>query len=324
MTRPCAVTIARAPDDVRIVVDAWIAAEPSCSTALEVRIVPTEGGLYLLARDEHGRVRERIVPDAQSAGVLIASWAADDVIVAPPVTPAPAPEPAIAPAPPPEAPPAAPAVAPPAPMAPSMMGPSMAPGALGGPVDGPPAPSLPKRISKWISVGALVGDSGASGGARLELDIFTRGKWSFGLAGSVSNARTWVYANGSGGELMTSDKKLTATVTRNMQYGRFQLRASAGLGLVYSEAGGLMTSYAVGASSDIIEGDDVFSVADASLLLGIELGKSWAITGGPVLTIYDQVFDAHSVQMTWEPTPAMTVSRQTVEVMGYMGLRYRL
>src|SRR5258705_9803430 len=83
----CNVSIVRAPDAVREVVEGWVRAEPRCSGELEVRIVPTDGGYYLFARDGAGRIRERVVPDPQSAGVLIASWAAADSIVseAPPL-----------------------------------------------------------------------------------------------------------------------------------------------------------------------------------------------------------------------------------------------
>jgi len=81
---PCDVRIKHAPDDVRAVVTQWLLDEPECGAALEVRIVPTDGGLYVFARDANGRVRERTVPDAQSAGVLIASWAAADASVSKP------------------------------------------------------------------------------------------------------------------------------------------------------------------------------------------------------------------------------------------------
>jgi hypothetical protein len=77
---PCSVTISRAPEGVREVVDHWVGAEPHCTAALEVRIVETAGGLYVIARDDRGRLRDRVVPDAQTAGVLIASWAADDTV----------------------------------------------------------------------------------------------------------------------------------------------------------------------------------------------------------------------------------------------------
>src|SRR4051812_3641665 len=75
---PCKVTIALAPTDVREEIEAWVRAEPRCERELEVRVVPTDDGLYLTARDPGGHVRERIVPDAQSAAVLVVSWMADD------------------------------------------------------------------------------------------------------------------------------------------------------------------------------------------------------------------------------------------------------
>jgi hypothetical protein len=87
----CSVTIVRAPERVRREVEKWVSAEPRCTRSLELRVVPTEGGLYLIARDDRGLIRERIVPDAQSVGVLVASWVADDAPFQP-ATPRPAPE----------------------------------------------------------------------------------------------------------------------------------------------------------------------------------------------------------------------------------------
>src|SRR5215468_4431933 len=86
---PCAVTIVRAPEEVRRVIEAWVRKETACRIALDVRAVPTDGGLYLLARDSAGRLHERIVPDAQAAGVLVASWVANDSLE--PVPPPPVP-----------------------------------------------------------------------------------------------------------------------------------------------------------------------------------------------------------------------------------------
>lgn len=83
----CEVTIVRAPDDVRREIESWVAREPFCRVALDVRVIPTEGGLYLLARDSTGLLHERLVPDAQAAGVLISSWVADDALEPPPLPP---------------------------------------------------------------------------------------------------------------------------------------------------------------------------------------------------------------------------------------------
>ncbi|HSR99994.1 MAG TPA: hypothetical protein VLM79_23225 [Kofleriaceae bacterium] len=83
----CEVTIVHAPDDVRSEIGSWVAREPFCRVALEVRAIPTEGGFYLLARDSSGLLHERLVPDAQAAGVLVASWVADDALEPPPLPP---------------------------------------------------------------------------------------------------------------------------------------------------------------------------------------------------------------------------------------------
>ncbi|MGE0550581.1 MAG: hypothetical protein AB7O24_03245 [Kofleriaceae bacterium] len=60
---PCSVTIARAPDDVRAVIEAWVSNEPHCGPSLELRVVPTDDGYYLFARTGEGRIYERVVPD---------------------------------------------------------------------------------------------------------------------------------------------------------------------------------------------------------------------------------------------------------------------
>src|SRR5262245_16769208 len=80
----CDLTISRAPDDVRTAILEWAHAEPRCHS-LDVRVVPTDGGFYILARADDGRTYDRVVPDADSAAALIVSWAADDSINAPPV-----------------------------------------------------------------------------------------------------------------------------------------------------------------------------------------------------------------------------------------------
>jgi len=77
---PCQVTLrlARVPTEVQAVVDTWVHTEPSCTTALDVSMEPIDGGYLVNARDARGTLRVRFVPDAQTAGVLIASWSADD------------------------------------------------------------------------------------------------------------------------------------------------------------------------------------------------------------------------------------------------------
>ena len=150
---PCQVTIARVPAELRATIDDALSAEPHCRVALELRIVATEGGYYMLARDLHGRTRERIVPDAASAATLVASWAADDEIDATDdrapvrvaaVPPAGAPEPVVA-----------------------------ASTAL-----------EPRSSGPFITLYGVIGPYG--GGLRADLDVLHRGRWALG----VSAART--------------------------------------------------------------------------------------------------------------------------------------
>ncbi|MGE0549806.1 MAG: hypothetical protein AB7O24_28370 [Kofleriaceae bacterium] len=79
-SRPCEVAVVEAPDDVRAEIESWIAAEPRCVTAIEIRVVATAEGLYLFARDARGVTRSRTVPDAATVAALVASWVADDSV----------------------------------------------------------------------------------------------------------------------------------------------------------------------------------------------------------------------------------------------------
>ncbi|MGE0402882.1 MAG: hypothetical protein AB7T06_39620, partial [Kofleriaceae bacterium] len=54
--RDCEVVFVRAPDDVRLVIESWLKAEPRCSGTIELRVVETENGsLYLIAQRPDGR-----------------------------------------------------------------------------------------------------------------------------------------------------------------------------------------------------------------------------------------------------------------------------
>src|SRR5262245_49153835 len=91
----CQVKIVRAPEDARRVIETWVRGEVACRISLDVRVIPTDGGLYLLARESTGLLHERLVPDAQAAGVLVASWVANDSTQPPsPLPPAPRASPA--------------------------------------------------------------------------------------------------------------------------------------------------------------------------------------------------------------------------------------
>jgi hypothetical protein len=154
----CAVEIARAPDEAHEAIARWVAQEPRCGAPLTVRVVPTADGLYVLAQAADGRTFERVVPDAEAAGVLVASWAArveDQAAARAPVVA-----------------PGVPAVAP-------------APAAAD---DGGRARARASEVwnGRWIEVAASVGEydtAGAMVAGRLALA--GTGGWSLGLAADL-------------------------------------------------------------------------------------------------------------------------------------------
>ena len=300
----CAVTILRAPEDVRAVVEQWVHAEPRCSITLEVRIVPTDGGLYLLARDEAGGVRERIVPDAQSAGVLVASWVAADAGSSASSPPAPVPP--------------APAAVPPSAMLGSAgllaQGEGRAPGAS--PLIAKPArPAAPR----WLSLGGLVAMSGTGGGGlRGEVDLARKGIVTFGLAASASQSGMMVYGAtyDQMGTLDTLDAKAVGYLALDAGFGRWHLRTAFGAGAVYTRA-----QLAQPGVSIYREADGVFAAGEAVLTIGRELGAWWAIDIGPVVSLYVQEYE---VESSFDTTIRRTLQRRDLESMFFIGVRRRL
>ncbi len=74
----CHVQISSAPEDVATEIQEWVASEPRCAREIDVRVERGAFGLHIIAIDSSGHRRERVVPDAQSAAVLVVSWMADD------------------------------------------------------------------------------------------------------------------------------------------------------------------------------------------------------------------------------------------------------
>jgi hypothetical protein len=299
----CEVTFARAPDDVRAVIETWVRAESRCSTTLEVRVVPTEGGLYLMARDGQGRVRERVVPDAQSAGVLVASWVADDA-PAPSGTPPGGP---VGPGAPVDAPSASVELAPPQ----RERGPELtAPGATPAIVlQTAPAPRVRTR---WLSLGGMtqVGGSGG-GGVRGELDLASRGRWSVGATVSASETDLVLAGFSGAGFVHTRDLQAVATLARTSSWDHWQLRLAVGAGLVRTAADGFVDGQSIAATG-------VFPTAELSALATRKLGTTWGVAAGPILTVYSQVFGLHQDQLS------MQRQQRDPELMACFALRRRL
>lgn len=289
----CQVTIARAPDDVRAVVESWVRSEAACSISLELRIVPTDGGLYLLAEDAQGRVRERIVPDAQTAGVLVASWIADDR--------GPAPAPAAEPR---------PAPVPAAPLAESeaLSPPGLAPIMIATPA------ARPTPQGRWLSVGGLAPMRSDGGlGVRGELDVYRRGRWIIGAAASIADNEMMLQSSSGYGNLVATDIKAIGFVARVSSFGRWHVRPAVGAGVIYSE--GLAQD-----ASMFYPLDGTFPTLEASLVISRELGAHWAAYAGPLATLIDEQFDSQPAAALY-PT---TVSRSLLDLSLFAGVGRRL
>jgi hypothetical protein len=301
----CAVRVVRAPDDVRQVVEAWVQAEPRCSVALDVRIIATDGGLYLFALDERGRIRERIVPDAQSAGVLVASWVADDT----PPKPGPAPT--------------TEARDPFSIRGGSSDGELTSPGMTlsNEPMDGDPRPASRKNVSKWIGVGLLMSKDASDGGLRVDSDVWTRGRYSLGAAlSSTSNHMDVVSAQGAG-YMQSRDVKIMATGSYTWQSGRWFLRGAAGVGAVHTSVLVSIDQPSFTSTYGFYQASGWTGVTEASAIGGAALGQNWSLNFGPMVTLYAQNLHTYD---TYYMDESLELSRRDLELMFYTGLKYRL
>jgi hypothetical protein len=265
----CAVTIVRAPDDVKATVESWLANE-RCEVPLTVRIIPTDDGLYIYAQDEHGHVHERTVPDAQSAGVLIASWTADDGIQIP------APETMTPLEPPPSAP------------APIAVNPRdwIAPAALH--ERAPAAKANP--AGHWLTFGAAVG-SASSVGIRAELEVLRRGAFSADLLVKWgSSSMDALEDPQNSGYYLARFKDASTLAGAHYTWklrGVWHVRAGVAAGIVASQLNLQFMSFETGsvasASSSMIS-----AVAEGSLLVGRSFGDAWEFDVGPIATVSKQ------------------------------------
>jgi hypothetical protein len=296
VTQPstCQVTVSRAPDEVRDAIEAWVAAEPRCTSTLDVRVVPTDGGFYLFARDEAGRVRERVVPDAQSAGVLVASWVADDLIER--HVPESAPTPTIAPTP---APDRTPVFAPPGTTMPN--------------VDAVVAPVKRKEpYGRWLTIAGSFDKRFDKGGLRAELDIKRHGSWSFGVGLARSGTELSAMATSSRGYIEVDDTRALATVSHTTTFGRrWELRLGLAAGVMHTDAEGWIEDVSIGASG-------VFPTADLSMMVNMRLFDNWALAVGAFAAANAQTYKIETGR------GLMTIERGGLEHNWFAGFRRRL
>ncbi len=279
----CAVTIARAPEAIRGDVEAALARERTCAIPLEVRIIETDGGYYVFARDPRGRVREHVAPDARSIGVLVASWAADDDV-------APTAQPAA------DVPFRAPAEAPPA------VALSNAPAVAGAP---PPA--------RWLAFTVATGVVGY--GARLDVDLWHRGGLAFGAAGAVEDTKIEYIGGDDVLAIQTHDYRGLATGSYSATWHGWRARAELAAGFAVVDAA-LTSLDLTGAMPTTTGSTAVFPTIDGQLLVGYNLSDQWGLDIGVISELYARTyhFVGSDLQLPpWELAPVTTVSTPTFD-----------
>lgn len=281
----CQVGVSRAPDEVRAAIAQWVNAEPRCSTSLDVRVIATEGGYYVIAHSGNGRVFERVVPDAQAVGVLVASWAADDSAVAPspPVAvPDPAPPIPSTIVPPASDPGAGFALRPPSAVAPRSLD----------PVHATDAGAIPAKQAerRWLALGAMAQISAddatdtASGsrGIRADLDLYRKHGISVGAGFALMQTNLILQGYSSPyGYIDTDDVRVLGSVAYTHRTGKWAVRFSGGLGFVYTSGNGQFDGMTVSA-------EGAFPTFEAAVVVTRDLTKNWGVLAGPVLTAYQQ------------------------------------
>jgi len=273
---PCTVTIVAAPEPVRAVVEAWVAAERRCSRTLQLRIEVDGAALHVYARDDRGNVRERVVPDAPSVGALVASWIADD---APALA-----EPALAePAAPPAPLPAEPAPVAPPPPAPEVALPPLRPapseaahrfGDLGS--RGLTATLTPPARPAWLSlVAALSVSETRKFGLRADLDLVNRRRWSAGaFAAQLENGQR---------SLGIAVSRAGGFVAVETAAGDWQLRTQAGLGGTLFWVRNYCNCEQMGVPARVHR-LTLRPISELAVLIGHRLGARWSFAGGAMIT----------------------------------------
>jgi hypothetical protein len=291
----CGVTIALSPADARAVIEEWIRAEPACGIPLEVRVVPTDGGLYVQARDDRGGIRERVVPDAQSAGVLVASWMAAAALR------------------PPGASPNAPATTLPSAPPPEPQATQIDVNVDYVRVEDDDEPWAPVRPPRSLALVMFSNTSGATTtGLRGELDVFTFGKWTLGAAASIQRSRIIDAYDadllmGVSGGLMAWEYRMSGRLVRTFEFGMWRLRAGIGVGLLRTVPD-VPTTIA-----------QVYPYGEATIDAAFDMSRRTAFVLGAIASFADQHFMA-----TGNGGVLLPVERGAPDLALLVGLRYRL
>jgi hypothetical protein len=311
---PCDVRIKHASEHVRAEIARWLLDEPRCGPPLEVRIVATETGLYVFARDAAGRIRERTVPDAQSAGVLIASWAAADAD-SPSVTDGArgtmAVELSYEPA---------------RRLSVELTGYTPRSALPPGYADrdaGVARTYAPKQRSSGRTFGLHLYGNENIFGIRGELDVWRRGPVVASAVMSLARDEHWDYAQRGDDELDFIDGTLLGSLGLVKDSGPWRFQVSAGLGLLATYLKG--TSYDLEDPNHAAYGHvNVLGLSptlQGTVALGVRIGDQWYFDAGALAGTFVQNYYV-DVMRAGEPPGYTEIEARGLELMFLSGLRY--
>lgn len=258
----CEVTFVVAPEDARLTIERVVAAEPRCTGQLEVRVVPTEGGLFVLGQRPDGRIHERLVPNAETAGILIASWVGDAWTPAPQEdvfanrhaseTPTPT-------------------------------------------VTRSVVVEPRERRDRWGSASLLVGTDEQLG-YRGEVDVFGVRDVRIGVAAMVAAHHTETQEIDVSGSMFIDDYRAGAYGAWALRQGAWLVRPSVGVGVVHSRVVVDATQAGVWAP---VRGSDRSTSVDfqGQILFGRELHDGWSVAAGVLATVHHQAFSPDAMPL---------------------------
>ncbi|HEY5934525.1 MAG TPA: hypothetical protein VIU61_07820 [Kofleriaceae bacterium] len=163
----------------------------------------------------------------------------------------------------------------------------------------------PSRSERWIALSGLANPY--SRGIRGELDVIARSGWIVGIAVGLSGASLSYGSEFMRSELAIQDLRGVVGVTRAMAFGRWQIRARVGVGVVSSDVKGLDDR------DRPMTGTITTAIGEGSVQLSRVLGRSWAIGAGALFTYYGQDFrfpDGLSVHRELDTVAVATVQRR--------------
>jgi hypothetical protein len=118
--------------------------------------------------------------------------------------------------------------------------------------------------------------------------------------------------------LDTTDLKGIAYVARAARFERFELRGQLGVGAIRTSGSGDMMNLGL---TTHVANSGVFPTAEAEVRATVPISPRWAVTGGPLLSYYNQWFDFHRIDSNGDKAGA---THRLGELVMVLGVSYRM